>query len=374
VPVGLFLSGGIDSTILGALMSSMVKEPIKTFSVGFPEREGNELRYARLAAKSIRSDHREIVITAEDFFRALPRLIWHEDEPIAFPSSVPLHYVSTLAGEHVKVVQTGEGSDELFYGYNRYRVTAWNQRFGASYSRILPKRLRDAVGRGVDALPPKVQRYAGRTFLRLTDVRSLCFENFAFFNERVRDAVLNRQSDPFSDLMDCYNESSGSPVDRMSRTDLQTYLVELLMKQDQMSMAASVESRVPFLDHRFVEHVVSLPAEMKLHGWQTKAILREAFRDRIPAQIRTRKKMGFPVPVGQWLGGRFAGLVDEFVTGPRALRRSLLNAAAVRQIAEEHCGGHAPHGTRLWLLMNLEIWQRIFIDGESAESVSSLAA
>jgi asparagine synthase (glutamine-hydrolysing) len=376
VPIGLFLSGGIDSTALAALMASMVKEPIKTFSVGFPEREGNELRYARLAARSINSDHHEVVITGEDFFRTLPRLIWHEDEPIAFPSSVPLYFVSALAREHVKVVLTGEGSDELFCGYNRYRVTAWNHRLGNAYSRIMPTFARDAISRTVTALPWSARRYLGRTFLTLApDARSLFFENFAFFSERMRQAILNGDAlssiDPFDELMRCYNESSGGVVDRMAHTDLQTYLVELLMKQDQMSMAASVESRVPFLDHKFVEYVVSLPAEMKLRGWQTKAILREAVRDLIPPQIRTRRKMGFPVPVGPWLKERFAGLVDEFVMSPRALSRGLFNAGFVREISEEHRSGRVPHGTRLWLLMNLEIWQRIFLDGDAAESTMS---
>jgi asparagine synthase (glutamine-hydrolysing) len=375
VPVGLFLSGGIDSTALASLMSSMVKEPIKTFSVGFPEREGNELHYARLAARSIKSDHHEVVITGEDFFRALPGLIWHEDEPIAFPSSVPLYFVSALAREHVKVVQTGEGSDELFYGYNRYRVTAWNHRLGDAYSRVIPAFARGAVSRTVNALPSSARRYLGRTFLTLAPgTRSLFFENFAFFNERTRQSILCadelRALDPYDELMRCYDESSGKIVDRLAQTDLQSYLVELLMKQDQMSMAASVESRVPFLDHEFVEYVVSLPAEMKLRGWQTKAILRDAVRDLIPPQIRTRRKMGFPVPVGRWLNERFAGLVDEFVTGPRASSRGLFNLDFVRDIAEEHRSGQASHGTRLWLLMNLEIWQRIFLDGESVDSMS----
>ena len=373
VPIGLFLSGGIDSTGLAGLMAPMVKEPIKTFSVGFPEREGNELNYARLAARSIGADHREVVITGEDFFRELPRLIWHEDEPIAFPSSVPLYFVSELAREHVKVVLTGEGSDELFCGYNRYRVTAWNERLGTAYARVIPAFARQAVSRAVERLPWPARRYLGRTFLTLSPgARSLFFENFAFFGERARAGILNdalRARDPFDELLRCYNQGSGGILDRMSRTDLQTYLVELLMKQDQMSMAASVESRVPFLDHKLVEYVVSLPAESKLRGWQTKFVLREALRDVIPPPILARRKMGFPVPVGSWLKNEFASMVDEFVTGPRALARALFDEHFVRKIAAEHRSGRAPHGTRLWLLMNLEIWQRIFLDGEDTASI-----
>jgi asparagine synthase (glutamine-hydrolysing) len=380
VPVGLFLSGGIDSTGLGALMASMVKEPIKTFSVGFPDREGNELSYARLAAQSIESEHHEVVVTAEQFFQTLPRLIWHEDEPIAFPSSVPLYFVSALAREHVKVVLTGEGADELFGGYNRYRVTAWNRRLGEAYSRVVPRLARDSVSRTIEGLPWSARRYLGRTFLALsTDPRSLFFENFAVFGERALRGMLANPSvlqarDPFAELLRCYEGASGGILDRMTHTDLQTYLVELLMKQDQMSMAASVESRVPYLDHELVEYVIGLPADIKVRGWQTKLVLREALRDLVPSEILTRRKMGFPVPVGRWLRGPFSAIVDEFVVGPRAAGRGLLKPEFVHHIAEEHRSGGAEHGTRLWLLTNLEIWQRIFLDGEDAAAVMNSVA
>jgi asparagine synthase (glutamine-hydrolysing) len=155
----------------------------------------------------------------------------------------------------------------------------------------------------------------------------------------------------------------------MTHTDLQTYMVELLMKQDQMSMAASVESRVPYLDHELVEHVIGLPASSKLRGWQTKFVLREALRDVVPPEILTRRKMGFPVPVGRWLRGQFGGVVEEFVTGPRAAERKLLRPEVVHRLADEHRSGQSEHGTRLWALTNLEIWQRIFLDGEDAEAI-----
>jgi len=155
----------------------------------------------------------------------------------------------------------------------------------------------------------------------------------------------------------------------MAHADLQTYLVELLMKQDQMSMAASVESRVPFLDHELVEHVAALPGAYKLRGWQTKAVLREALREVTPRAILTRPKMGFPTPVGEWLRGPFWPLAQEFVCGPRALARGLFEAPFVRRLAEEHRSGAAEHGARLWLLVNLEIWQRIFLEGEAPDEV-----
>ena len=155
----------------------------------------------------------------------------------------------------------------------------------------------------------------------------------------------------------------------MGRLDLQTYLLELLMKQDQMSMAASIESRVPFLDDHVVDYVAALPGHFKVRGWQTKAVLRSAVADLIPPAILTRPKMGFPVPFGRWLRGAFSSMVDEFVLGHRALARGLFNPDAIKQLTAEHRSGARAHGDRLWLLVNLEMWQRIFVDGEQPGEV-----
>jgi asparagine synthase (glutamine-hydrolysing) len=379
VPLGLFLSGGIDSSGLAALMAPMVSEPIRTFAVGFDEPEANELDYARLAAHAVGALHREIVVSPEQFFAALPRLVWHEDEPIAFPSSVALHFVSRLARQHVKVVLTGEGADELFLGYNRYRVTAWNERLGRAYGAFTPGPIRPAVRRLVSRLPPSLRRYAGRTFLaHEPGHRALFYENFATFpltlqTELLANRGLLADRDPYAEGLRCYEEAPGGTLERMSHADLQTYLVELLMKQDQMSMAASVESRVPYLDHTFVEHVAAIPGRLKLRGWQTKAVLRAALRDLVPREILERRKMGFPVPIGRWLRGPFWPLVDELVLGPRAQARGLFEPSAVRRLAEEHRAGTAEHGARLWLLANLEIWQRIFLDGDEPTRVIPIA-
>jgi len=375
VPLGLFLSGGIDSSGLAALMAPMVKEPIRTFAVGFTDPDANELEYARLVARTVGAEHREVVVSPEQFFRALPQLVWHEDEPIAFPSSVPLYFVSRLAREHVKVVLTGEGADELFLGYNRYRVTAWNDRLGRGYWGLMPTGGRDKLRQLIRRLPNSVRRYAERSFLALQPgARSLFFENFSVFSEALQRQLLQNPEfsngiDPYAEGLRRFEEVSGGMPEQMSGTDLQTYLVELLMKQDQMSMAASVESRVPFLDHELVEHITRMPARFKLHGWRTKVVLREALRDLVPHKILPRRKMGFPVPVGRWLRGPFWPVVEEFVLGERALARGLFELGALRQIAEEHRRGGRDHGDRLWLLANLEIWRRIFIDGEDAATV-----
>jgi asparagine synthase (glutamine-hydrolysing) len=369
VPLGLFLSGGIDSSALAALMAPMAAEPIRTFSVGFADADANELPYARLVARAVGAVHREVVVSPTG------SLIWHEDEPIAFTSSVPLYFVSRLAREDVKVVLTGEGSDELFLGYHRYRVTAWNDRASRIYRGLLPAALRAGVRRRVDRLPFSLRRYAARTFLALEPgPRELFCENFAVFPTAMQrrllaDPMLLAARDPYADALRCYEDGAGGTLERMSQADLQTYLVELLMKQDQMSMAASIESRVPFLDHRFVEFAAAIPGRLKVRGWRTKAVLREALRDLVPREILTRPKMGFPVPVGRWLRGRFWPLVEELVLGREALGRGLFEPAELRRLAEAHRAGAAEHGDRLWLLLNLEIWQRIFLDGQDVEGV-----
>ena len=378
VPIGLFLSGGLDSSGLAALMAPALREPLRTFSVGFDEQEANELDYARLAAQAVGAEHREVVVSSREFFERLPRLVWHEDEPIAFPSSVPLYFVSRLARQHVKVVLTGEGADELFLGYNRYRVTAWNHRLGEVYSRFVPSPVRQEVTRWVAALPRAARRYAGRSFLALqTNPRTLFFENFAVFSDAMRERLLTSQAwptfaDPYAEGLRCYRDADGDSLQRMAAADLQTYLVELLMKQDQMSMAASIESRVPFLDHALVEQVVRMPSSSKLRGWHTKAVLREALAAVVPRSILTRRKMGFPVPVGRWLRGPFWPVVQEFVLGPRAIARGLFSQASLQELAREHQAG-INHGDRLWLLVNLEIWHRVFIDHDDMFSVGAAA-
>ncbi|HKW94462.1 MAG TPA: asparagine synthase (glutamine-hydrolyzing) [Methylomirabilota bacterium] len=377
VPLGLFLSGGLDSTGLAALMAPMASDRIRTFAVGFDDAASNELPFARMAARAVGAQHHEVVLSADDFFQALPRLIWHEDEPIAFPSSIALHFVSQLARSHVKVVLTGEGADELFLGYNWYRLTAWNEALGRRYWAWTPAPARRGIRRAVSSLPRALRRYASRSFLALDPgVRAVYHENFAVFQETWRrdllvDRRLAESTDPYREQMRYFAEASGSTLERMSHADLQTYLVELLMKQDQMSMAASVESRVPFLDHRLVEHVVRMPVEFKVRGITTKVVLREALRNRIPREILRRRKLGFPVPLGRWARERYAPFIRQIILGPRALARGMFDPQVLERLLNEHEAGVANHTDRLWLLLNLEIWHRIFIDGEEPAALAS---
>ncbi len=373
VPLGVFLSGGIDSSALAALTAGLIDEPVRTFAVGFAEAEANELPFARLVARHIGSEHREVLVSPREFFDALPGLIYQEDEPIAFTSSVPLYFVSRLARQHVKVVLTGEGADELFLGYNRYRVTLWNARLGRPFWLATPRWLRARLRQGLGALPRRLRRYPERTFLALEPgARALFFDNFAVFPDALRSRIVAERfqhgADPYAEGLRCYAEGRG-PLDGMSRADLQTYLHELLMKQDQMSMAASIESRVPFLDDDIIEHVAALPGRLKLRGWQTKAVMRAAVRDLLPPAILTRKKMGFPVPLGRWLRAEFWPLVEQFVLGPRARARRLFVPEAVTRLAAAHRSGAEEHGDRLWLLINLELWLRVVIEGERPTDV-----
>ena len=323
VPLGMFLSGGIDSSAIAAVMSRMVSEPVKTFSVAFAEREANELAYARLVAEAFKTDHHEVIVSPSEFFEALPRLVWHEDEPLAHPSSVALYFVSRLAARHVKVVLTGEGSDEMLAGYERYYKTLLQLRFGPRYHNLVPGALRRAVESRVRALPAasRARHKLTRTFLCLEpDAQSLYFDNFAVFTSAMQRELLTPEAreragshlDPYADMRRWFESADAdSLLDRMLYADTKTYLHELLMKQDQMSMAASIESRVPFLDHKLVEYTARMPERMKLRrGRTTKYVLRRAMKGVLPEAILKRGKMGFPVPVGKWFRGEYRHMLD----------------------------------------------------------------
>lgn len=372
VPLGMFLSGGIDSSAICAVMSEMVEEPIKTFSVGFKEREANEFEYARLVSDAYGTDHHEITISPRQFFQALPKLIHHEDEPLGFVASVPLYFVSKLAQEHVKVVLTGEGSDEIMAGYGRYSKALTLLEYGQKYDSLAPDTVKKALKSGVEAIPGRIGRKLSRTFLtREADVEGLFFDNFAIFTKEMQDDLLSEDTKQKIKDMDPYREQKKwfaandavETLDKILYVDAKTYLQELLMKQDQMSMAASIESRVPFLDHELVELTSRMPLEMKLRGKSTKWILRKAMRGMLPDAVLDRAKMGFPVPIGSWLRDEYRRLTEEFVTGERSLDRGIFNADAVRRLVKEHLSG-SNHGDRVFFLLNFEIWMRQVIEGE----------
>ena len=371
VPLGMFLSGGIDSSAIAAVMSQMVDEPIKTFSVGFKEREANEFEYARRVARRFKTEHHEITITPEQFFAELPNLVWHEDEPLGFIASVPLYFVSKLAQKHVKVVLTGEGADEILAGYGRYAKAVSLLEYGEKYESLTPGFVRGIVKSGASLLGGKLNR----TFLtRESDIENLLFDNFGVFPRKMQEKLLASETKARIAEQNPYfyqnkwleKTDAQASLDKLLYVDTKTYLHELLMKQDQMSMAASIESRVPFLDHKLVELTAKMPVNMKLRGRETKFLLREAMQGILPDAILTRSKMGFPVPVGNWFRHEFRHVVDEYVLSERSLSRGIFNADFVRELAAKHNAGEN-HDERLWFLVNFEIWQRRFLDGETTE-------
>src|SRR6185369_373370 len=241
VPLGMFLSGGIDSSAIAAVMSGMVREPIKTFSVAFAEREANELEYARMIATKFKTAHHEVVVTPEQFFATLPQMVWHEDEPLAHPSSVALYFVSRLASDHVKVVLTGEGSDELLGGYERYYKTLYNLALGPKYHRLTPAPVREVLATRIRSMPldSRVRHKLTRTFLCLTpDIENLYFDNFAVFTRTLQRELLSDRSQQLAGSIDPYRSmrryfettQARSLLHRMLYTDTKTYLHELLMK------------------------------------------------------------------------------------------------------------------------------------------------
>ncbi len=378
VPLGMFLSGGLDSSAIAALMARMIDRPLKTFSVAFKERAFNELGYARTVADAIGAERHEVVIDDRDFFGALPRLVWHEDEPIAHPSSVPLYFVSELARRHVTVVLTGEGSDELLAGYGKYPRVAWNWRAGSAYGRVVPAGIRAAIARHVlPRLPGRIGRYARRSFLAMDrSPESMFFDNFAAIRLRdqrvllapgLRDAatasVAYRASAAYFNALN----GTSTLLDRMLYADTKTYLVE-------MSMSASIESRVPFLDHHLVEFVAKLPDDWKLSGWTTKRILREAMKGIVPETILTRPKMGFPVPFSRWARGPWRAAIADVLLDRRTRQRGIVDGQAVERLIADHERGRTDGGDRLWSLLNLELWYRTFIDGQGVQTLADAAA
>jgi asparagine synthase (glutamine-hydrolysing) len=363
-------------------MARAINRPVQTFSVAFKERAFNELAYSREVAAAIGADAHEVTIDDRDFFNALPRLLWHEDEPIAHPSSVPLYFVSQLARRHVKVVLTGEGSDELLAGYGKYPRSTLNWRAASMYQRLIPAALRSAIARAVPASPTgRVGRYARRSFLTVDRTpASMFFDNFAAI--RVADqrnlltasfgasATAAGAYDATEEYFNRPNESS-TLLDRLLYTDIKTYLVELLMKQDQMSMAASVESRVPFLDHELVEFAARLPDRSKLSGWTTKRVLRDAMKGVLPPSILNRPKMGFPVPFAQWSRAAWNGVVRDVLLDRRTRERGLLDSPAVTRLLDDHAARRIDGGDQIWSLLNLELWHRTFIDRGGVQTLPS---
>jgi len=361
VPLGAFLSGGLDSSLLVAAMRDLGVADTNTFSVGYAEAGANELPYARIAARAFGTRHHEVILDQAQFFAMLPDLTWHRDLPLSFSASIPLFAVSRLASGSVKVVLTGEGSDELFAGYGRYPRALLNRRWARRLDAWLPLPLRGLLASlahraGSGWLGSRVRRSA---LAQSGAVEGWYLEAFAELGAPRRRALLapadpDRAWEGPLGLLDG-RILDANPLEALLRLDQQTYLEELLMKQDTMSMASSIESRVPFLDHHLVEWAGRLAPDLKLRGFTGKAVVRAAAASRLPRELLAGPKRGFLVPLGEWLrSGAGRPVAEQCLLGEGS--GGHLHRPAIRAVWERHLrsGGEAP---AVWRLLSYCLWE-----------------
>jgi asparagine synthase (glutamine-hydrolysing) len=373
VPIGAFLSGGLDSSMVVALMAERSAGQVRTYSVGFAEDEFDELPYARQVAERFSTDHHEIRLTA-DVAKVLPTLIWHYDEPFGDSSMVPMYYVSHAAGEHVKVILSGDGGDELFAGYWKYAELARLQ----GYDQLPQWLLRSARALLPDSWPGRTRAHPWGRLVDGVNIRFMCSEErnyhwstyFTRADKRrlygpdmcwalVRDFPRER----YFEIVRSVCASSG--LGRALLTDALTYLPDdLLVKVDVASMACSLEVRAPLLDHRLFEYCAGLPESLKLGRLGTKHLLKVIAARFLPPEIVFRTKHGFAIPVDQWLRGPLAALTQEILLKVPTGARQYFNQEEVRHLVEGHLSGRESSGARLWLLINFYLWYRIFLEQE----------
>ncbi|MBN2022665.1 MAG: asparagine synthase (glutamine-hydrolyzing) [Pirellulales bacterium] len=368
VPLGAFLSGGVDSTIVVGLMQRLSDAPVRTFSIGFPVAEFDETSYARLAARSLGTIHEEFRVEP-DAVGVLEKLVWHYDEPFGDSSAVPTWYVSELSRRHVTVALTGDGGDELFAGYPRY----WAMDLGARFDR-LPKLLRRVLAGGFwQSIPASPrQKSIVRRWKRFVEVLGRpplerYLDWISIFKEAHRAELYTDEfvaslpdADPIEFLRSAAARASRrDPVTQISLADLVTYLpCDLMTKVDIASMAHGLECRQPFLDHRVVELAARMPIDLKLRRGRGKRILLAAFGDLVPRAIQRRKKMGFGVPLDAWFRGPLAGLARDVLLDQSARLRGYFRPEAVATLVAEHQSSRFDHSYRLWSLLFFELWHR----------------
>jgi asparagine synthase (glutamine-hydrolysing) len=377
VPFGAFLSGGVDSSTIVALMSQLLDKPVKTYSVGF---EGggesfSELPYARLVANKFQTDHHEVLLRPAHLVELAETVAWHLDQPLAEYATLANLMVARLAAHDVKMVLTGEGGDELFAGYARYSAERLAPCFG-----LLPETAKSAALAATARLPgfrrEKIALYALSQPQELT--RFLNW--FPLFNSEVKESLL---SDDLKEALRGYStadviatqlartEAKGS-LSRMLYMDTTLWLPDLLLARgDKMSMAASIEARVPLLDHKLVEFAASLPANLKVRGLVRKYLLKKVAQSWLPREIVRRKKAGFPMPMALWLRHEARSFTRDILSTTGLRRRGLLNPHMVERLIREHDQGRADHSALLWGLISLELWQRVFLDSRASKPVAS---
>ncbi len=372
VPLGAFLSGGIDSSVIVFLMSRLMREPVKTFSVGFEDDQYNELPYARTIADKYGTDHREFILRP-NAVEVLPKIVWHYNEPFADASAIPIYYISKVAKEYIKVVLNGDGGDELFAGYDRYLISSIANRLEVIFRPFLAKvmfRLIRKIPQGIGRYnliwilkrflqgyetPPEIRH---STWLCSFDNET---KNRLYTDEFLHETKENNSLDLLRALFN--NAEANSFLEKMLYSDFKMYLPDdLLTKVDVASMANSIEVRSPFLDHEFVEFMASVPAEFKLKGFSLKYLLKEAFRSELPDAILYRKKMGFAVPLDRWFRGELKDFMRDILLSHRALQRGYFRRDFIENMIKEHLENRWNWQYQIYNLLMLELWHREFID------------
>jgi asparagine synthase (glutamine-hydrolysing) len=357
VPLGAFLSAGIDSTVVVGVMSRLMNEPVKTFTIGFEDAPAfDETAAARQIARRFKTDHTEFRVkpSAVDL---IDRLVWHHDGPFGDSSAIPTFLVSQLTRQHVTVVLTGDGGDELFAGYLRFQAALAAER--------MPRFARPLAAVGLSLLPsaPHERHVLARArrfvkFMHLPLVERLVRWNSIFQDDLASLLLKDSHVDPLAHLSSAIAASRGaSPLNQLLAVNYASYLPDdLLVKTDRCTMANSLEARCPLLDTDLTEYAASLPDALKLDGSRTKAVLRDAFADLIPADIDRRPKTGFGVPLDSWFRGELREYVRDVLLAPSAASRAFLKMPAVSQLIESHQEGRANIGHRLWTLVCFERW------------------
>ncbi|HYY41619.1 MAG TPA: asparagine synthase (glutamine-hydrolyzing), partial [Pyrinomonadaceae bacterium] len=351
VPLGAFLSGGIDSSTVVGLMARHMEQPVKTFSIGFHEDSFNELKYARLTAQKFGTEHHEFIVTP-DICDVVDELAWHFDEPFADVSAIPTYMVSKLAREYVTVALSGDGGDELFAGYTRYLTESRRSGF-ARLPRVVRQGLMQPLSR---QLPHGAW---GRNYLHNVALDPLeryldSVSIFTGLNKRLLYTPdFRRQLLGHTSVAARFHEygaraQTGEPLDALLYIDSKTYLPgDILTKVDRMSMAVSLEARAPLLDHKLIDFVTRIPAGLKLRGPETKSIFKQAVRDLVPAGILNRPKQGFGVPIQQWINQQLRAQIHETLTEQRTRERGLVAPAYVDVLLDEHERGRRDHALPL---------------------------
>ena len=365
VPLGAFLSGGIDSSAVVATMARLSSGPVKTFSIGFDEKDYDELRYARLVAERYGTEHHELVVTP-DVVDIVDDLAWFLDEPFGDSSAIPTYVVSRLASQFVTVVLSGDGGDELFAGYDKYLVEGRERRY-----EIVPGPVRRAIGSMAGWMPEGAR---GRNFLRhfsldgamrYLDASTLfrTAEKRRLFRPEAFE-MLSRE-DPRRTGADCLARADGHWLSGLQYLDMKSYLpLDILTKVDRMSMAHRLEARVPLLDHRLVEFAAGLPPALKLRDGVTKYIFKRAMRGILPDAVIDRRKQGFAVPLGRWFRGRLGGFVRDLLLSETSRSRGIFDERYVERLLELHGRGR-PLDLQLWTLISFELWCRLFLDSRT---------